>query len=190
MSQASDNETKGENLTDTSTDSVKNHQSLKKGRLWASSTDSDDTDSSMDVPRIQRFDSQQSSVSFRSEWSDSETRSEMSDVTSRKRQKCFSVYLKTSQGDFAVAVKASDIVMFIEEVKKKFYSKCQERNINCMSLELDKDTYISLEEGIVEFNILRSKLVTVKVDSSPIIHKAIPTEHTEGKNSGKQRYRS
>ena len=184
MSQASDNQTNGENLTDTT---KKHHQPPQKGRLWALYTDSDDTDSSMDVPRIQRFDSQQSSISFRSDLSKSSD-SELSDVTSRKRQRCFSVYLTTSQGDFAITVNASDIMMFIKKVKKKFHSKCQERSIDCLLLEINKDKYITLEEGTVEFSFLRSlRLVTVKVDSSPIIQKTVPVERTEVQNLGKQR---
>ena len=179
MSQASDNETKDQNLTE--------------GRMWAAyNTDGDDTDSSMDAPRTQRCYSQQSSVSFKSDWSDSE----QSDFTSRRRPKSFQVILVTSVGKFAVGIKASGIKMFIKQVQENFHSKCQKkkisRKIDSLSLEVSKDNYVSLDEDSVDFSFLKpSKQITVKIESSlisplPIIHNTVSVGHTEVRNSGKQ----
>lgn len=181
MSQVSDNEItseitddESENLTDTLKE---HHHSPQKCRLWASATDSDETDSSVGGTHIKRCNSQQSSspVSFRTDRSDSE----QSDAAPcRKRQKKFFVRLKSTYGDLATSVKASNMEMFIENVKSKFCLKYQGRTIDCLMLKIDKDDYISLED--VEFSFLNSSIpMTVKVDqSSPINHKAAPVEHT------------
>ena len=174
----SDKETtddENDNPTDTA---KKLHPSSKHSRWWASATtegeDSEETDASVGAREMRRLDSQQSSsVSFRSDLSESE---QSDAVSNRKRQKSFSVRLKTSQGDFAVSVNASSTQMFIENVKTKFHSKCQGRNIDSLSLEIDKDDCISLEEDAVEFKFLKSlRIITVKIESSPKVN---PVKHT------------
>ena len=197
MSQVSDKETtEDESMNGTDIDISKNHTSIKS-RLWGSTTESEDLGEEDDdalgntvgVPQIQRLDSQQSSVSFRSDCSDSE----QSDfIVNRKREKRFSVRLKSSHSDFGVSITASNMQTFIKNVKTKFYSKCQERSIECnidfLSLEIGKDDYISLEEDTLEFNFLKSsRITTIMVKTSPKVN---PVEHmgasiTEVKDFGK-----
>ena len=150
----------------------------RKTSSWDSATeteDSEETDfSARDVPQIARLDSQQSSsvVSFKSDCSDSEQNYDRK--RSRKRQKKFTVQMKTAEGTCGVAVNASDTEMFIEQVKVKASSKCQGRNIDCLLLEIDKDNHIPLEKDNLEFDFLKllgHRIVTIIVQSSPIKHK-------------------
>ena len=154
------------------------------GSFWASTTeneeDSEETDSSEDVPAkpllIPRSDSQESSsVSFRSECSDSEHNS----TVNRKREKKFSVQLITPEKKYGISVNASDTQMFIKRVRDKATPKCQGRDIECLLLEIDKDNHIPLEEDNLEFSFLQAsgKIVTVKVQCSPIKHKAKSLKH-------------
>ena len=152
-----------------------------KPSSWDSTTETEDSEgtdfSARDVPQIQRLDSQQSSsvVSFKSDCSDSEQNYVSTDrKRNRKRQKKFTVQMKTAEGTCGIAVNASDTEMFIEQVKAKASSKCQGRNIDCLLLETDKDNHIPLEKDNVEFDFLKllgHRLVTVIVQSSPIKHK-------------------
>lgn len=155
------------------------------GSFWAStieSEDSEETDSSEDVPAkpllIPRSDSQESSsVSFRSECSDSE---HTDSAVNRKRKKIFLVQLITPENKYAISVSASDTKTFIKEVKNKATSKCQGKDIEFLLLEIDKDNHIPFEEDNLEFSFLKaSKIITVKVqfECSPIRHKAKPLEH-------------
>ena len=201
MSQVSDKETNDdENMNGTDIDISKNYTPINScGRLWDSTTENEDpgedTDEGDDVrgdtvgvPQFQRLDSQQSSVSFRSDCSDSE----QSDVINynRKREKKFSVRLKSSHGDFGVSITASNMQIFIKNVKTKFYCKCQEMNIECnidsLLLEIVKDDCILLEEGTLEFNFLKSsRITTLMVKTSPKVN---PVKHmgiTEVKDFGK-----
>jgi len=151
-------------------------QTYTKKGFWAcsdGSDDSDETDSSISTTQTQRYESQQSSsVSFRSD-SDSEQ-----DVVSRKRLKTFRVLLKTSEGDLGISVKASNVQMFIENIKTKFHEKYQNKKIDHLLLEIDKENNIPLEEDTLEFDFLKSsKMTIVKVVSSPIKNKATPIEH-------------
>lgn len=185
---------------DISLDISRNPTSIKS-RLWGSSTESEDLGEdnderddvlgdTMGVPQIQRLDSQlSSSVSFRSDCSDSE----QSDViVNRKREKKFSVRLKSSHGDFGVSITASNMQIFIKNVKTKFYHKCQEKSIECnidfLLLEIGKDDYISLEEGTLEFNFLKSsRITTVMVKTSPKVNcvEHMGASITEVKDFGK-----
>ena len=200
MSQVSDKETNDdESMNGTNIDISKNYTPIKS-RLWPDSTTEsedlgEDTDEGDDVPsdtvgvpQIQRLDSQQSLVSFRSDCSDSE----QSDVInySRKREKKFSVRLKSSHGDFGVSITASNMQIFIKNVKTKFYCKCQEMNIECnidsLSLEIGKDDCILLEEGTLEFNFLKSsRITTLIVKTSPKVNPVKHTGITEVKDFGK-----
>jgi len=167
---------------------------IEKG-FWASndgSDDSDKTDFSISKAQIQRSESQQSSsVSFRSD-SDSEqdvvtqqsssvsfrsdSESEQ-DIVSKKHLKTFQVLLKTSEGNLGISVKASNVQMFIKNIKMKFHEKCQNKNIDCLLLEIDKEN-ISLKEDTLEFDFLKSfKMTVIKVVSSPIKDKVTPVEH-------------
>lgn len=159
------------------TDDVTTKKFPQKNPLWDSDTedeDSDERNSSVIAPHIERLDSQQSSVSFRSECSDSE---QSIAAGSRKRPKKFSILLKTVEGKFGIAVEASDIEMFIKKVKDKFYSKVKGRNIDCLLLEHENE-HVLLEEDNLEFEFLRSSnTITIQVESSPIKSKVNPFEH-------------
>ena len=153
------------NWTDTDTSHLESRRLLTHAKEDDPEEDSDETDFSMSIPQqIRRQDSEQSSsVSFKSVCSDSE---QSDAVISRRRQKIFSVRLKTSEGTFGVSVNASNIHTFIENVKEKFHSKCQGKNIDLLLLE---DDDIPLEEENLEFRFLKaSKTINIKVESSPI----------------------
>ena len=161
-------------------DKVTTDDDDRKPSSWDSTTESEDSEESdfsvRDVPQIERLDSQQSSsvVSFKSDCSDSEQNDVSTRKRSRKRQKKFKVQLKTAEGTYGIAVNASDTEMFIEQVKAKASSKCQGKNIECLSLEIDKGDPIPLKKDKLEFDFLKllgHQVVTVVVQSSPIKHK-------------------
>ncbi|XP_065909107.1 uncharacterized protein [Dysidea avara] len=141
-----------------SCDSEKKHKLKipRENRLWASAKE-EDSDSSISTQQAT-----DSLVSFRSECSDSEL-SETTTTSHRKRKKEFSVILQTPQRNYAVSIRASNIKMFIDEVKTKVCSKCPGIEIGPLLLEAGNNIRLELED--VEFNFLKSnRTMTVIVD--------------------------
>ena len=140
-----------------SCDSEKKHKLKipRENRLWASAKE-EDSDSSISTQQAT-----DSLVSFRSECSDSEL-SETTTTSHRKRKKEFSVILQTPQRNYAVSIRASNIKMFIDEVKTKVCSKCPGIEIGPLLLDAGN---MRLELEDVEFNFLKSnRTMTVIVD--------------------------